>query len=441
MNVICLVLDSLRADRGHLDSSSLTPNLDSLGKNAFVFTNAVATGSWTVPSHGSLFTGQYPSNHGATADFKSLPQNGSDTTAELLSKEGYESVCVTTNPWLTDEFGFNRGFTRMVNLRDDPPFPDTPDPRESVETTDMSLELLKDLTLWCLERNPVNRIAKAAYLKFVHERTHPDATDVVDSLVEEMEKLDGPSFVFANFMDAHEPYFTGEDRKKTSWNLHSLGSSPSLPEERITSAYDDTVRCMDRELGRYFEYLREKEAFDDSLIIVLGDHGQALGEHGYWGHGTYLHSCLTDVPLLIKPPNPLDGPVSIEEPFSIRKLHSLILDFVREEGEMNQERIKRFTEPIVVSESAGPHMNCAYPSDMVDEEGYISFKSEDWMVIRHESTERLEIITNSHDLSLESIEREIQGVIQEYDLGASETSDDVEMSTATEQQLEDLGYI
>lgn len=439
MNIVFFALDSLRADRAPPQNNSLAPNLASFSDEAFTFTNAVATGSWTVPSHTSMFTGQYPSLHGASATTKHFTGN-TKTIAESLSNQDYSSSCIITNPWLTEQFGLTAGFDKIVDLRDSPPFPDTPDPRESISTTGLSPTLAKDLLIWVFSGNPATRLGKAIALKFFYEQTHPDASTVVDAVIDEMNSLSGDSFMFANFMDPHEPYFDSETRKKVRWNLHSVGKSHSISPDRIRTAYDESVRELDRELGRYFEYLRQEDLYDDSLIILVGDHGQALGEHGYWGHGTYLYDCLVDVPLFIKPPGEVDEN-EIDGMFSIRRLYNLILDFTTNGSEVTADVLADYTEDVVIAESDGPHMNCRYPEDEINESGYRLYKSSNWATLEFRTTDEIEILKNSTDKSTKTIRDNIQELKSEHELDTERASESIDIDGSTKRQLEELGYM
>ena len=107
MNVVCIVMDTARADVTESVLSHNGPHPAVEG--ATRFEQAIAPAPWTLPSHASLFTGTTPSRHGAHAGHKHL-NDTLVTLPEILQREGYETVAVSNNTWISEEFGFDQGF-------------------------------------------------------------------------------------------------------------------------------------------------------------------------------------------------------------------------------------------------------------------------------------------------------------------------------------------
>ncbi|MBI5432011.1 MAG: sulfatase [Planctomycetes bacterium] len=282
-NVVLVTLDTTRADRlscyGHRRTTS--PNLDRLAKESLLFTRAYAVTSWTLPSHASLFTGKFPSSHGAQYDehgalklSQALAGQGraafqnyrvrtlspdEQTLASILSAAGWRTCGVAGGPWTKELFGLGLGFERY-----------------------------DDENLSSLNGRPGDDVTRAG-LEFV--RAHPDE----------------PFFVFLNYFDAHEPNRPSDDDVRA---ILAPGESFETldPAEQLRVKYEAEMFAADRAFGRFVDGLRELERFDDTWIVVVGDHGQLLGERflggePLGGHGYTLSEGELRIPLLIKAPH------------------------------------------------------------------------------------------------------------------------------------------
>ena len=111
-NVLLVVLDTTRRDRIGVygNDKGLTPALDALAAEGTIYDNAISAGSWTLPSHASICTGLYPRDHGTTVEhWKLLPEF--TTLAEILRDQGYSTIGVCSNPWVSQSTGLHQGFT------------------------------------------------------------------------------------------------------------------------------------------------------------------------------------------------------------------------------------------------------------------------------------------------------------------------------------------
>ncbi|MFB6187089.1 MAG: sulfatase-like hydrolase/transferase, partial [Halobacteriaceae archaeon] len=204
-NIVLLVLDSVRGDRisNQEEFNVSTPNLTELSKKGRFFENAYSTGSWTVPAHGSLFTGKLPSEHGAHAKHKYFNVEKENTLPGILSSLSYTTVGFSTNPWISDEFGFARGFDEFYELRSPLPFSDEQaDPRNEMESPSFS-----QVIRWILSGNPFKRGINGAYAKIFQDIPYAPASSMNDKIIDWISNhSEEPFFLFANYMDAHEPY-------------------------------------------------------------------------------------------------------------------------------------------------------------------------------------------------------------------------------------------
>ncbi|MEN8151042.1 MAG: sulfatase [Planctomycetota bacterium] len=272
-NVLLVVLDTTRADflSSYGFPRETTPVIDGLAETGVRYENAFSTAPWTLPSHASLFTGLYPTEARATSETLHLPQYVT-TLAERMSDAGYRARAAVANPWVCPERGFDRGF------------------EEFVET-------------W---RAPLRRPPVVEPLEWIRESKESGK----------------PFFVFLNFNTPHLPYNPRPEFRK---RFVSAGRDPvavgrlarlygtyeyyvgkkRLEAEEIEilrELYAAEVASVDTMLGRIFGALRDAGMFDDTLIVVVGDHGENIGDHGHLGHFLSMHETLLRIPLVVRYP-------------------------------------------------------------------------------------------------------------------------------------------
>ena len=267
--IVLITIDALRAD---LVGSGLMPHLDRLAADADWAGTAIASSSWTVPSMASLFTGRQPWRHGSWHSARARLRDDLPTLPEILRDLGFQNAAFRSNSWLTQTFGYVRGFERF---------------------------------------GPVTRMER---------------------VTEILRALDGgPQFVWMHVLPPHAPYLLHApylDRltaprddlpeRITPLQMRPF-ADPDIPldpdhRERAWQLYQLNAAYADAQVGAMLEALRESGHFDDALIAVTSDHGEEFGENGQVLHGNSLHRVLIEVPLIVKLPagwtQPLDpGPV------------------------------------------------------------------------------------------------------------------------------------
>ena len=250
-NVILITLDTTRADRmGFLGSPlGLTPNLDALARQAFVFSRAYAHVPLTTPSHATILTGTYP-------QFNHLGDLGTALASDLpylpavLHQHGYETAAFVGSQVLDPKSaaapGFDRGF----------------------DTYDASFHS---------RREGEDRYAS-------EERR---AATVVDHAMNWLKTgRRKPVFLWVHLYDPHDPYDPPEPFKS----------------KYAATLYDGEIAYVDSALGTFFAGLKAAGLYDSSVIAIVADHGEAFGEHGEESHGFLLYDETVHVPLLIKLP-------------------------------------------------------------------------------------------------------------------------------------------
>ncbi len=316
-NVLFVVLDTVRKDRlgPYGCERETTPALDEFaaGEQVTVFDEAVAPAPWTLPVHASMFTGLYPSQHGASQETPYL--DATTTLAESLSAAGYQTACYSSNTWITPYTHLTDGFDDQSNF-----FGVLPDDVLSGPLARVWQLLYDNETL----RKLADRLVAAG--NTLHERfASAESADsktpaVIDRAQRFIADADDDWFTFINLMDAHLPYHPpesfreqfapGVDSDEVCQNSKSFNSGARDIDtdewESIRQLYDAEIAHIDDQLGRLFGWLRETGRWDETTVIVCADHGELHGEHDLYGHEFALYDQLVNVPLMVKHPA-MDG--------------------------------------------------------------------------------------------------------------------------------------
>lgn len=289
-NVLVIVLDTVRAD--HLSTYGYpvetSPNLSALAARGVRFDDVVSTAPWTLPSHASLFTGLVPAEHGATHEHRALSPDAV-TLAERFRDAGWRTAGFSTNPNVSAATRLDQGFEHFSFIRG-----------TGREVTDETLEFL---------------------------RGTPE-----------------PWFVFVNYLDAHLPYsglpeeirlrFMPDTPSET--RLVALSEQANAPYyacglraadpvalSQLILLYDAALTHLDGLLGELLDGLGDRG--DDTLIVVLSDHGELLGERGLVEHQFSVLEPLIQIPLVVALPGRVPAGQVADTPLSLTQVHGMIL--------------------------------------------------------------------------------------------------------------------
>ena len=285
-SIAVVVLDTLRKDAfdRHFDWLS--------GKR---FENAYSTAHWTIPAHGSLFTGFYPSEIGAHAKSRTLdcPE---PTVAEEISAAGYTTRFWCGNANLTFWDGWRRGFDEFYGpSRLHPEFENSTDWISYVRGVDAHSWTKYPRAIRhaiASDGSTVNAI-RSGY----RQLTRSDADGGAADAFERAQRTDfgGDELLVVNLMETHTPYCSPDGGDPVNVVIgDAFGDNVRNP-AHIRRAYDASAEILSRRYERLFEELRP----DFDYVITLSDHGELLGEHGMWNHGYGLHPDLVRVPLVV----------------------------------------------------------------------------------------------------------------------------------------------
>mgnify|MGYP000361127494 CR=1 FL=1 len=341
-NVVLIVLDTVHA--GHLSlygyARNTTPNLKQLAAEATVYEHAASVSDHTLPTHGSLFTGLYPSWHGAhytPKHSKGRPLSGNALTmAELLRDKGYSTMAVVANShYVGPSFGMDQGFAAF-------------DCRKPVLAIN---PFGKRYFLRHAFRRILGRIVSTGEWYFF-TRTSSEINAAAFALLDKARDERTSFFLFVNYMDAHGPYvptspydtlFEGKNPRFSYPNYLDLVRNvfrpgKDLPEHvrrHLISQYDGGIAQADAAIGELVSKLKRMGAYDNTLFIVTADHGEAFGARHLLGHGMgELYSDLTHIPLLIKFPGTAQTQ-SVKTPVSQVDVLPTVLDVLGYETPKN----------------------------------------------------------------------------------------------------------
>lgn len=282
--ILLITLDTTRRDALGVygAAAGTTPVLDDLATRATVFEEAFSTAPWTLPSHASIFTGLYPSKHGAGVRDVQLPP-GTATLARLLQQRGYFTGGFSAGELSSSRFGLGQGFHSYRN----------PDQFET--RGDRVAEYVEAF----LDRH-------AAYPLFLFVN-YFDPHAVFQAPAEFEQRLGVPPLADAiRELPVWHELLSGQ---MASWRAAVDGEAPITPEVRayLRAAYLAEVAFVDQLVGRLFDRLKTLGLFERALIVVTADHGELLGEGGYVSHGARLDPELVEIPLIVKWPGQQRG--------------------------------------------------------------------------------------------------------------------------------------
>jgi arylsulfatase A-like enzyme len=307
-HVLFVTVDTLRADRlgcyGHARDTS--PGVDRLAAGGIRFQRAIAQWPKTGPSFGSLFSGRYAQSTGMTHKAALRLSEETQTLAESLRADGFATAAVVSNPVLPARLGWSQGFDRYVETwADDPGATDDPyrlrDWTNARRVNELALPMLRELAM----------------------------------------RRDERSFLWVHYTDPHAPYTlqpgetnpflddalargdrggdAAEEARPESWQAREIDGRRDL--SFYLAQYDANVRYVDRHVDALVREAERLGLLEDGLVVFTSDHGESLGEHGfYFEHGREPYNSTSWVPLVVYAPGRL-APGVVESPVELLDLY------------------------------------------------------------------------------------------------------------------------
>ncbi len=321
-DVLFIVMDTVRAQSvsAYGYERKTTPNFDALASEGALFTQATASATWSLPAHAALFTGQFPSQNNAHSETRYLDDR-LPTLASTLAEQGWETLCFTANPYISDSFGLTRGFQWS-------------DKAWITGAGGRSFTFIYRL---------------ADNLGF--EARDKGGGQVVENLRDWMSTRpadDPPAFVFVNFLEAHFPFHQLPDGYRDAYTdlsvreMRAVGQIATgvqfgrqLTDEEyqrihqpIIDMYDGGVLYTDYLLGQVVDLWRQRGTLDQTLVVILGDHGEFTGEHGSFGHHDPVYEQALHVPYLLRYPSRIPAGSVVDQPVSTVGTFATMMDLL-----------------------------------------------------------------------------------------------------------------
>ncbi|MGB8951743.1 MAG: sulfatase-like hydrolase/transferase [Candidatus Aminicenantales bacterium] len=271
LNVLLITIDTLRADRvGYSGYPIETPNLDFLADKGACFMNAVCQVPLTLPSHASIFTGTNPPFHQVKNNGTYYVKGNLTTLAEILKEKAYTTAAFIGAFPLHSQFGLNQGFDLYDDHFKNPEYLKGYEPQRIAE------EVHQRAAQW-LRRNGQRKF-----------------------------------FVWVHYYDPHLPY-----------------TPPPPFDKDSASPYEGEIAYTDVYVGKLLDLLKEKEVYKNTLIIIVGDHGEGLGDHREDTHGIFLYDTTLKVPLIFHCPDVIPEGTAIQSQVRTIDIFPSILEILK----------------------------------------------------------------------------------------------------------------
>ena len=309
LNVIIVLIDSLRAKNLSLFGypKEFDTNIKKIASESTVFSNHFSASNATYPSITSLFTGKYPINNGIVHTYPWTPSEEINRLKQnkfwlpsYLRKIGYDTFFISlSGVWLKNGFEHIQEEIKK-------------DAYKKITSKTIIKKTIKLFPNWfyvllkkIIKRDPESNIIPGE--------------KIVDSSISKIKSSKKPFFMFIHFEDVHYPWSLTrtpniKGQKTVRKILKELDSTPQKKEfkrsmfnvranslEQVEAKYNLSIKSADNEIGRFYNFLKKEKLLDNSIFILLGDHGMSIDEHFYLSH-TGLYDELIKVPLIIRFP-------------------------------------------------------------------------------------------------------------------------------------------
>ncbi len=312
-HVVILMLDTVRAD--HMSvygyGRPTTPRLAAFAEGAVTFDRAQSAGLWTVPAHASLFTGMPLSSHGADAAWIWLDDRFL-TVGEWFGQHGYDTWAFSANPYVSESSHLLQGFeTVRLSFRGPDRDAAALETTAKLDPSDASTELSP---AWAGEGPGWPR-----HITHAKDGGRTAAT----ALLKHLDGVgDQPVFAFINYLEAHHPRVPSRAAREAvltpeavaATYVHDLslrhlmggmeGRLPWTDAERaaLVDAYDASLVDLDAAVGELLDGLKARNLLEQTVVVVVADHGEHLGEEDMFDHRWSVRQPLMHVPLIVSAP-------------------------------------------------------------------------------------------------------------------------------------------
>lgn len=391
-NVLLITLDTTRADRMGFHGYALaaTPTLDAMAARSTVFDDAHATVPLTLPSHATIHTGRFPREHGLRINGRAQLGDTHPTLARLFRDSGYGTAAFVSTFVLDGGYGLSRGF-----------------------------EVYDD---------KVSDLEPGADIQEAERRGDATTTQALAWL---QAQGDRPFFCWIHYYDPHHPY-----------------APPEPFRSQHPDPYDGEIAFMDAQIARVMKWLQSASLADRTLVVVAGDHGESFGEHGEWGHTTFVYETNLRVPLFFMHPQVVKAGHRVATTVSLVDVFPTIVDligFPKPRDLMGQSLIPSLSggaipERPAYAESENVHVVHTWAQQRTLMSGpwkYVSSTKPELFDRKSDRPEKRNLIDERRDVAIE-MHQKLEQLYLEMVPGEAVRS---HQSPETIRRLESLGYV
>jgi hypothetical protein len=484
LNVVFLIWDSCRADVARREAETL----NELAESGVSATNAVAPAPWSHPSHTSIFSGEYPHEHGLWS-----PSQQTDATplVDSLKESGYTCYGVSQNTFAGPEYGFNEPFDEFYETRGEL-FGGGLRVSEKLSGISSGKSRVGKFTALLREALTHDRrlasfgniSSKAALsvlgeyvsLPWVHSFAPHKNTRTIRQIVDDAAETDDPFFVFSNYMRTHRDFYPEWRQQRQEFGkilshsrineLNELAdpldfvrrvADDSVNESQLVdlrSLYRGTVRSADDELSKLLSDLRQRDILDETLLVVTADHGENLGERDRrgrrrMGHQMSMSEHLLSVPLVVY--NPRLPSVEIERHVSIKNVYRLLSDHIEDVTDWEAADFERvLSDDVVVSEYPALGDTEWYENNPDIDRDTIAERSSEDLVAGYSGEYRLLLSSDGgkwawhgeESVELEAAPEELRDTCRRYlDTLRDRETGPLDIDERVRSNLEEMGYL
>ena len=483
-NVVLLVLDTARSTEFDFGGAGiLAPEMTEIATAGTRFDTTLSNAPWTLPSHASLFTATYPSKHGAHAGHKRLDDDPR-TLAEAFATADYETVAVSNNTWISEEFGFARGFETFVKTWQ---YVQADTDLGEIARTKEGTDKLRAVARRIFDGNPLTNVANAVYGQFLRNRGDDGAKRTNEWIADWLSSRDDdrPFFLFVNYLEPHleyrpprehaerflpdgVTYDEAMDVPQDAWGY--IAGTVEMTDrdfEILRALYRAEIAYLGERIGELRRHLEAAGEWEDTIFVVTADHGENIGDHELMDHQYCLYDTLLHVPLVVHGGAFTDGE-TVDDLVQLTDLGPTLLDAAgvdapkfREQAQGRSFHPDADVDPreFAVAEYLAPQPSMDALEKRVGslpdgvrryDRSLRSIRDDEWKLIRGSdgSTELYRVAddpderTDLADDRPEQVNR-LEAALDDWltSFEHADVSGGVDMSADTKERLEDLGYL
>lgn len=358
MNIVLMVVDTWRKKDFEQDRS-IAPFLDSKAEEGLYFENFYTNSPWTVPAHASMFSGKLPSEHGTTTENTFFSEENKLT--QYMKNQGFETAAVSENHLITEETGFTEGFEEFVQTTEDL----GGETWKEIWQKDDEFSGRKQKYTYFLKKSVKQRDLQSINSFISHLRDKFGAKEAdynpgkTERTLKETQKhlhQDNDKFIFTNIMAVHSPYSFNEEQKRRYIEDEDEeeiieASQTKILEDYFPEGFTDrklelrektykaSINYADQQIKNFYENTPE-----DTVFIVLGDHGELIGEYKQQGikligHHLGTYKELIETPCIIFSKNAeINKDIDQKGLYSIRNIKEIIQK-ITEDKDIEEKQI------------------------------------------------------------------------------------------------------